>query len=202
MRALDYYFWINSDWAYLGIDRLLKIAANHDILIVYKPVDLLQIYRRTGGIPLHQRSRERQLYREQELRRWIAVLDLPINITPRYMCPDSTLASCFVIAAMEQGEPVAELHKRILAAQWCGERDISSPDVLMDVASGLGMAAEAIMANARSPEVRETLQKYTDQAVDCGVFGSPSYVFEGELFWGQDRLEMLEDKIRMRLNEK
>ena len=195
MKVMDYYFWINSDWAYLGINRMMEIARRHDVSINYKPVDLLQVYARTGGIPLPQRSPQRRAYREQELRRWTARLDIAVNITPRYMCPDGALASRFVIAAQSLGEPVAALHQKILAAEWCDERDISDEQVLLDVAHGLAMPAEQILRSAKEQAAADTLQHYTDQAVACGVFGSPSYVYDGELFWGQDRLEFLEERI-------
>src|SRR3546814_1130585 len=71
MRVIDYYFWINSDWAYLGADRLHAMALRHGVAVRHKPVDLLHVYSRTGGVPLGQRSVQRQAYRQAELRRWM-----------------------------------------------------------------------------------------------------------------------------------
>ncbi|HEU0229675.1 MAG TPA: 2-hydroxychromene-2-carboxylate isomerase [Burkholderiaceae bacterium] len=192
MRHLGYYFWLNSDWAYLGADRLEEVVAKHSVTIHYKPVDLLDVYARTGGIPLSQRSPQRQAYREQELRRWMARLDIHVNITPKHMCPDATLASCFTIAANAMGLPVGRLYKEILAAQWCHEQNVSDGDVLVGVAQRLGLPGRDILARAGKSAVIELYRRYTDEAVAAGVFGSPSYVYEGELFWGQDRLEFLD----------
>lgn len=195
MKSLDYYFWLNSDWAYLGADRLERIAARHGIGIRYKPVDLLDVYARTGGIPLPSRSPQRRAYREQELRRWMPRLGLRVNITPRHMCPDATLASCFTIAADVMGLPVASLYKEILAAQWCHDRDVSDGAVLVDVADRLGLPGAALLARAGGPDVMERYRTYTDDAVAAGVFGSPSYVYRGEVFWGQDRLAFLDEAL-------
>lgn len=195
MKSLDYYFWLNSDWAYLGAARLEQIATEHRVQIRYKPVDLLDIYARTGGIPLPRRSPQRQAYREQELRRWTARLGMQIHITPKYMCPDASLASRLTIAADRLKLPVTALHREILAAQWCHEQDISEAGVLLQIAARLGLPGPELLALADDPTVRGRYRQYTDEAVAAGVFGSPSYVLDGEIFWGQDRLDFLEETL-------
>ncbi|MDS1140088.1 2-hydroxychromene-2-carboxylate isomerase [Pusillimonas sp. SM2304] len=195
MNRIDYYFWINSDWAYLGADRLEALAARYDVGIRYKPVDLLDVYARTGGIPLGQRSPERQAYRQAELKRWIRRLGIPLNITPRHMCPNGDLASRFTIAADQLGLNVAALYKAILAAEWCHEQDIADADVLLAVAAALDLPGERIMQAALTDKANALYRQYTDEAVAQGVFGSPTYVFNGELYWGQDRLEFLEASV-------
>lgn len=195
MNSIDYYFWINSDWAYLGADRLEALAARYGVGIRYKPVDLLDVYARTGGIPLGQRSPERQAYREAELKRWIRRLGIPLNITPRHMCPNGDLASRFTIAADQLGLNVAALYKAILAAEWCHEQDISDANVLLAVAATLNLPGERIMQDALTDKANALYRQYTDEAVAHGVFGSPTYVFNGELYWGQDRLEFLEESV-------
>lgn len=202
MNIIDYYFWINSDWAYLGADRLEGIAARYGVKIRYKPVDLIDVYSRTGGIPLVQRSHERQAYREAELQRWMRRLNMSINITPRHMCPNGDLASRFTIASEQLGLNVALLSKAILEAEWCHEQDISDSHVLLEAAEKLGLPGERIMQRALMDDMNAIYRKYTDEAVAHGVFGSPSYVFKGGLYWGQDRLEFLEEAVAEALQEK
>ncbi|MEN7530520.1 MULTISPECIES: 2-hydroxychromene-2-carboxylate isomerase [unclassified Cupriavidus] len=197
--AIDYYFWMNSDWAYLGADRLDALARRHDVEIRHKPVDLPDVYARTGGMLLGKRSAERQQYRVTELARWCRKLGIPVNPQPRYMCPNADLASRIVIAVDAQKQPVLELYKAILRAEWCEERDISSEQTLREVLADQGFDADASIARANLPEIEATYRRNTDEAVAAGVFGSPSYVFEGELFWGQDRLEMLEEAVVARV---
>lgn len=79
--------------------------------------------------------------------------------------------------------------------EWCEARDISDPDELRDILIGLGIDTEVIAAEAEGPETKVQYRRFTDAAVAAGVFGSPSHIFDGELFWGQDRLDMLEEKI-------
>jgi len=197
--VIDYYFWMNSDWAYLGADRLDALAQRQGVEIRHKPVNLPEVYARTGGVLLGQRSPERQQYRITELVRWCRKLDIHVNPMPRYMCPNADLASGLVIAVDALGLPVLELYKAILRAQWCEERDISSETTLREILASQGFDVDATLARARSAETREIYRRNTDEAVAAGVFGSPSYVFDGELFWGQDRLHMLEVAVAVRL---
>lgn len=196
---IDYYYWINSDWAYLGNARLEEIAAKHGVEINYMPVDLLRVYRQTGGTKLSQRAPERQAYRELELARWCKKLRIHVNPTPRYMCPSGDLASCIVIAAKRTNLQLAPLSQAILHAQWVDDLDIANPKTLEDVVTSIGYDAKYLMALARTPQIKDEYEHYTNQAIAAGVFGSPSYIVEDELFWGQDRLEFLDATLAGRL---
>ncbi|OZI30087.1 2-hydroxychromene-2-carboxylate isomerase [Bordetella genomosp. 10] len=196
-KSIDYYFWLNSDWAYLGAHRLDALADRLGVKVNYLPVDLPDVYRRTGGVLLGQRSPERQAYRVAELKRWCRELGMHVNPAPRYMCPDADLASRLVIAALREPAPITPLYTRILEAEWCEERDISDPEVLRDILRRAGYDAEALFQRAAQADIEAIYRRNTDAAVAAGVFGSPSYVFEGEVFWGQDRLDLLEKAIRL-----
>lgn len=195
MKTIDYYFWLNSDWAYLGADRLEALAARQQARIRYLPVDLPEVYARTGGILLGLRSPERQAYRVAELARWCRKLDIHVNPQPAYMCPDASLASRIVIAADQAGLPVAALYKAILKAEWCDEQDISDEATLRAILVQQGLDAPALLAAAAEPGIEAVYRRNTNDAVAAGVFGSPAYVYRGEVFWGQDRLEMLEEAV-------
>lgn len=195
MADIHYYFWMNSDWAYLGADRLDAIARRHGIGIQYRPVDLPSVYSRTGGVLLGQRAAERQAYRIAELKRWCRKLGIHVNPKPAYMCPDASLASCIVIAADRMGAEVYPLYKAILRAEWSEERDISSVETLHAILAEQQLDGSQLIALAQEPEIAQAYRRYTEEAIGHGVFGSPSYLYHGELFWGQDRLEMLEEAI-------
>lgn len=192
MKHIDYYFWINSDWAFLGADRLEAIAAKHGAQLRYLPVDLPYVYSRTGGILLSQRAPERQQYRITELQRFCKHLDIHVNPLPKYMCPNGDLASKVVIAAKHRGLSLLTLTKAIFKAEWQDEEDISDGDALRRIVAEAGFDADSLLADARSGAFDREYLLNTEAAIAAGAFGSPSYVYRGELFWGQDRLEFLD----------
>lgn len=192
MKQIDYYYWINSDWAYLGADRLRVIAEKHKATIRYMPVRLKQIYARTGGVSLRMRSKERQNYRVVELKRWCDYLKFPISAEPKYLTPDDEAASGLVVAAMHAGHSPHELSNAIFRAQWVEERDVSDRATLIDIALSCGLDGPSLLDAALTPEVKAELDRNTEEAISRGVFGSPAYFVAGEHFWGQDRLDWVD----------
>jgi carboxymethylenebutenolidase len=83
----------------------------------------------------------------------------------------------------------------VLAAVWVQERDIADASVLQAILQEQGIAADRWQA-ARAPAAQDAYMAYTRQAMDAGVFGAPSYVVDGEIFWGQDRLEFLQRRLQ------
>jgi len=197
-KRIEYFYWINSDWAYLGNDRLEEIAARHNAEIDYMPVDLPHVYSRTGGIVLSKRSKERQDYREAELKRWCQKLGIHVNPTPRFMCPNGELASRVVIAAKFAGLDLAPLSQAILRAEWVHDKDISDEATLADVIASVNYDNDALLSAARAQSVLDEYRAYTERAIAAGAFGSPTYVLDGEVFWGQDRLDFLEAALASR----
>jgi len=192
---LTYYFWVISDWAYFGGPRLESIARRHGVAVDFRPVRLLEVYKRTGGIPLGQRSPQRQAERVWELRRWRARLGMACNIEPKHFPVNDEPASCLLLAAKGRGLDLHGLAQAIMQAMWADDADISDPATLRELATRFVSDPEALLAEAKANEIVAEYDRYTDQAPADGVFGSPFYLFDGEPFWGQDRLDFLEEAI-------
>jgi 2-hydroxychromene-2-carboxylate isomerase len=75
---------------------------------------------------------------------------------------------------------------------WVQERDIADPDTLVQIANEEGRKGAELLAASLLPETKALYDQYTQEAIEIGVFGAPIYVYRGELFWGQDRLEFLD----------
>ena len=192
---IDYYFWHMSDWAYFGHPRLEQIADRQGVSIDYMPVDLPHVYTRTGGILLPLRAKERQDYRFFELKRFREQLGIPLNLEPKFFPVSGDLASCVTITAKRRGLPLARLVPAMMRAVWAEDRDVSDAETVAAVATEVGLDGEALVRDAAADDVKAEYRRYTDEAIGRGVFGSPFYFFEGERFWGQDRLEHLERAI-------
>jgi 2-hydroxychromene-2-carboxylate isomerase len=193
--AIDYYFWINSDWAYFGNPRLKALADKYKLKINYYPVDLASVYARTGGIKLQLRSVERKNYRLLEMERFRDLLGMPINLHPKYMAANGQLPSFFMIAAQQRGLDVHDLVHAIMIACWVEDRDIEDEATLIAIADELGLDGKGLMQQARLPAAESTYFDYTNTAIARGMFGAPFYFFRDEAFWGQDRLEYLDRTI-------
>ncbi len=185
MLKIDYYFSVLSDWAYMGGERFEKLARRYGVTINHMPMQLSAVYAGTGGIILQKRSKRRQDYRVIELERWRDALGVPIVLHPRFYPTDDRLSSCAIIASKKAGGDAGRFANEILRAIWADERDISDPDVIRSIANGIGLDGSAIVEAARSEAIAREFDKYTNEAQSRGVFGSPFYVFEDELFWGK-----------------
>jgi 2-hydroxychromene-2-carboxylate isomerase len=129
------------------------------------------------------------------LKRWRARLGMHLNIEPKFFPSDVDLASCMVIAGQRRSLPVADLVNAVMRAIWSEDQDVSDPEVLVTIAGRQGIDGTELIESARTEAVRAEYRDNTDRALAAGIFGSPFYAFEGELFWGQDRLDMLEEAI-------
>jgi len=191
--VMDYYFSVLSDWAYFGGERLERLARKYGVRINHMPMRLATVYAGTGGIILQKRSKQRQDYRVVELVRWRDYLGIPIELFPEHYPADDQLSSCMIIAAKRSGADCGLLANAILRAIWAENRNIADPDTLKKLADGLGMDGEQLLASARAGSAIREFDRYTQEAQDRGVFGSPFYFFGEEAYWGQDRLQFLED---------
>jgi len=197
--TIDYYFWINSDWAYFGNPRLKAMSERYGLKINYYPVDLASVYARTGGIKLQLRSNERKDYRLLEMRRFRDLLGMPIVLEPKYVVTDGQLPSRLVIAAQHRGIDVHDLVHAIMTAMWVEEKDIGDAATLVAIADGLGLDGATLLQEAKAAPAENTFFDYTNTAVARGMFGAPFYFFRDEAFWGQDRLEYLDRTISIAL---
>jgi 2-hydroxychromene-2-carboxylate isomerase len=196
--TLDYYFTPISPWTYLGAGRFAAMVQRHGVDVRVKPVDYGVIFPKTGGLPLAQRAKERQAYRLMELKRWSKQLGLPLTLQPKHFPAPDLLAACVILAAGESGGDPLRLANAIGRAVWVEERNIADAATLQEIAAATGHDGAALLAKASDPAIRVKRDALTQEALAAGVFGAPTYVVDGELFWGQDRLDFLERKLAER----
>ena len=195
-KVVSYYMTVVSPWTYFGHDRFVALCAQHGARIEMKPVDLGRIFPVSGGLPLKQRSAQRQSYRLVELARWQAALALPFNAQPKFGASGPDLAARWTLAANEHDTRSAlEFAGAVLRARWAEERDIADPATLAACATAAGLPAQEIGARADTPEIAARYGAATDEAIERQVFGTPWYVVDGEPFWGQDRLDFVARKL-------
>ena len=194
---VDYYFSIASPFSYLAVERFLSLIKNYNLEVDEKPFDLVgTIFPNTGGLPVTNRHTSRQKYRLTEIDRIAKKFDVSINKQPKFFPPlDPHLPAKFVIAACKKGDKL-NFSNTCLEYLWSLEKDISDYKVLEEICVKLNLKFEDIKNLALSDEIDAKYKENSKDAINQNVFGAPSYVFKNEIFWGQDRLEYLEDALK------
>lgn len=195
-RIVDYYMTPLSPWTFLGHGRLRELCARYNADIRIKPVDMgARVLPAGGGVPLAKRTTQRKTYRLVELQRWSALREVSLNLHPKHFPVPSDDACRLIIAAvLEAGQDAGfGLAERLMQAVWQQERDISDTHTLRAIAHEAGLDADALMR--RIPDTHQVYEANTQEALDRHVFGVPWYQFRDEPFWGQDRLELLEQAL-------
>ena len=207
MIELSCFYSLSSPWAYFAGPKLQDIVRRHHVLLVLKPFDFQEVVPRTGGVPLRTRPEPRRTYHALELDRWRKHLGMPLNLVPRHYPADgkpdgwNQPAGWMVIAAQQAGSDALRLSHAILRALWAEERDIADVAVRRAIARENGFDADALIEAEQSAAVQAAYRIYGEEAAAAGVFGAPTFMLEGERFWGQDRLGFVDralDALRVR----
>ena len=195
--TIDYYFAPNSPYVYLGHARFAAIAKAAGATVRVLPVDLGgKVFPISGGLPLNKRAPQRQAYRLVELKRFSEWLDVPLTLQPKYFPVATDDAAKLIIAVdLKDGTDAAmKITGAVLRAVWVEERNIADEATLAALLAEQGFSA-ARLEESHSQAVHERYEIDSQLAIDAGVFGAPSYVVDGEIFWGQDRLDFLQRRL-------
>lgn len=191
--TIECYYTLSSPWAYFAGPRIVEVARRHHARIVVKPYDFQMVVPKTGGIPLLARPQPRRDYHAVELQRWSAYLGMPLNVKPRFYPPiDNKTPGHIVIAAQQLGIDYMRLSHAILRAIWAEERNVALAQTRKQIADENGMDGAMLIERENSEAVIAEYRRNTEEVETRGIFGSPTYVLNGVLFWGQDRLDFLD----------
>lgn len=207
--VIEYFYSIRSSFTYLGAARLNALAAEFGLTVAHRPIDLAKLVERLetenprttdrayAGARVFEKDPVRERYTQIEYRRWSRYLGIEINVDPSHHYGPRELPSGATIVAQRRGLGVGRLSHAILEALWRDDRDIADPAVIADLVDGLelGVPGALICEEAMRPEIQEELAANTREAATRGVFGSPTYIWKGEPFFGQDRLDFLRRAI-------
>jgi 2-hydroxychromene-2-carboxylate isomerase len=197
-RTVDYFFAPQSPWTYLGHERFAAILRDTGTSVRVLPIDLGgKVFPISGGLPLAKRAPQRQAYRLVELQRYSEFLNAPLNLKPKYFPVNGDDAARLIIAVdlHDGAEAAMKITGAILAAVWAQERHIDDEKVLAGLLAEQGLNP-ARLEQSHSQAAHERYEANTQAAIDAGVFGAPSYMIDGEIFWGQDRLGFVERKLK------
>jgi 2-hydroxychromene-2-carboxylate isomerase len=195
-RQVDYYFSLSSPWAYIGPKAFRDVVALYGLAVNHKPVILLDLFSETGGLPLVKRHPVRQRYRMVELQRWRDKRGLNFHLQPKHSPFNARLADGVVIAAIEAGHDPDPFLRRAFPAVWEDEFDLADAATVAKIADAAGLPGKELVERSGTEAISAAYEKNRQDAIAADVFGSPVYVLDGEVFWGQDRVELLADALK------
>lgn len=195
-RQVDYYFSFQSPWAYIGHAPFREVVSAYDLKVNLKPVVLVDLFSETGGLPLMKRHPVRQRYRMVELQRWRDRRGLKFNLQPTHWPINARLADGVVIAAVEAGLDPDNYMRRGFAAVWEDQLNMADAETIVKIADESGLPGKKLVDRSGADEIGAVYEQNRQDAIAGDVFGSPGYVLDGEVFWGQDRIDLLADALK------
>jgi 2-hydroxychromene-2-carboxylate isomerase len=196
MKRVDVYFDFVSPYPWLAAHQLGELRESATAKFCFVPVlfaALLDHHSNMGPAEIPAKRR----YTIQDTQRWAVHLGLKFNSPPAH--PFNPLKPLRVTSAIDKDDLREILAVRLLDAAWSEGRDITSDSVISEIADDIGLNGQELLAKARTNEIKERLRLQTEGAIEAGVFGVPSFVVDGEVFWGNDRLPLLNAYLQGRL---
>ena len=192
MPEIEYYYAAHSAFAYIGHRRLMEIADAAGATVVHKPFDLRRAMASVGGATNSMTPARRAYFSRREIERWAAYRDVAImRGIPAHHGNDIALANAVLIAAAEDGVDMDAFAFAMMQAHWRDDADLADPATLGSIAATVGIQPEPLLARATSPEVEDIYARNTETAISRPMFGSPTYFVDGDMFYGQDRLDLV-----------
>ena len=190
---IEYFYSSHSGYAYLGSAALKRIADAAGMRIAHRPFDLRRVVRAAKGPGFSGFSDAyRAYFFGTEIDRWAAFRGVEImESTPTHHDNGIALSGGFLIAAAEAGADIDTLSHAVLTAHWRDDADLDDRATLARIAAACGLDGEALVTQADSAPIQAIYEANTDEAIARGLFGSPTYLLDGEMFYGQDRLDFL-----------
>ena len=192
--TLEYFYAAHSAFAYIGSARLFAIATRADCTVIHRPFDLDRVLTGSRGASFGARTEAHlQYYFGREIERWCEHRGVPMMAGfPTHHGHDYSLAGRLIIAAAGHGNGVDKLSHALLEAHWCDDGDLADEATLARLAGSVGYDPVSLLASARDPSMAAQYEANTVEAIERSVFGSPTYFVDGDMFYGQDRLELVE----------
>lgn len=197
MKEIIYYYSAHSAFAYLGSARLMQICADHGATLVHRPIPLSPVVEAQGSLPFRSRTQAHvDYFFGREIERWAEWRGVEaVRFRPTFHDADYELASGMILALGDRGPAVDAMAHAVLQAHWRDDADLSDARAMAALAASLGHDADRLLAQAQAAGTMAIYERNAAEALRASVFGSPTYVLDGEAFYGQDRLEMLEHAL-------
>lgn len=189
MPRVEYFFDYVSPFAYLADTQLPGLAQRTGAEIVHRPFFLGGVMQATkNSPPITVPNKGRYMF--VEIQRWAKRYGVPANPNPHF--PVNTLTAMRVAVAALGDPRFGDLHRALFRAVWVDGQNLADEAVLEATVAAAGLDAAALLARAKEQAAKDALRRNTEEAVERGAFGAPTFFVGDEMFWGNDRLDFVE----------
>lgn len=192
--VLEFFFDCSSPWTYLAFTRIGRIAARTDASIVWRPILVGGVFNEINRDVYERRAnpdRRKAAYYEKDLQDWARLAGVRIGKPPVF--PVRAVLAMRCVLAAPDDEALVRLARATFEAYWGDLEDVSQPEVMRRTILKANLDPDSVFARAQSPEIKEQLQRNTDELIARGGFGSPTiFVNSGDMYFGNDRLPLVE----------
>lgn len=198
MAEIEYFYSAHSSFTYIGSAHFIELAAATGREIAHRPMDLNRVLAAAGSRPFKERTKKyRAYFYDREAERWAEERNVPMRAEwPSHHYVDMTTVNCMLIASVEMQLDTNALSHAIMAAHWIDDADLSDPHTLTQIAASVGVDAAPLLTAAATQDIRAKYEFNTEEAIRRSVFGAPTYFVDGDMFYGQDRLHMVERAMK------
>jgi 2-hydroxychromene-2-carboxylate isomerase len=193
-KTVEFYFDVGSPTAYLAHKRLQQLRAQYGLELRYMPMLLGGVFKASGNTSPIAIPAKGKYMLEQDLPRFAARYGVPLIFNPHFPINTLNLMRA-AVAAQQLGCDDAYLD-RVFDAIWVEKKNMGDATVVEQVLADAGLDAGALIARSQDPEVKALLVANTEAAVARGVFGAPTLFMDGAMYFGQDRLDFIEQALQ------
>jgi 2-hydroxychromene-2-carboxylate isomerase len=197
---IEFYFDCSSPWTYLAFTEIVSLSQRHELDIDWKPVLVGGVFNTVNQDVYEFRKKPNPLklsYSNNDLHLWAKVRGISISF-PEVFPVNSVKAMRGCLFANKENQ-LAEFADNVFQAYWSEGKDISQEDLLVDIAKNSNLDTEEFKKFIASQEAKDLLIKNTDELIERGGFGSPTFFYKEIMFFGNDRLHLLEEAISKNL---
>ncbi len=195
-RSFEFFFDVASAYSWIASTQVEALAARTGARAVWRPFVLGFAFKATGN-ETPARIPAKAAWMKADLGRWARRHGLAYAYPSRFPIASMGAQRLLVAARRLEGDAaVPRLAATLFDAAWGRDRDMADPLVLARCAQDAGFDPERLLAALEAPETKAELKANTDEAIARGVFGAPAFFVDGELFWGNDRLDFVEEALR------
>ncbi|MGO9060976.1 MAG: 2-hydroxychromene-2-carboxylate isomerase [Candidatus Binataceae bacterium] len=198
MKKLEFFYDYSSPWTYLAFSRIEDIARRHNADLVWRPILVGGVFNAVNQSVYETRAhpvKPKARYYGKDLQDWARYYGLTLKM-PTVAVDKVKVVNAMrgAYVALEHGR-IAQYSRRAFESFWAEDRDIGQESVLADIARQAGLDPDELLKKIKLPEYKEKLRVATEELIERGGFGSPTFFVDGNMFFGNDRLQLVEFEL-------